>query len=361
MVNAAANRLSALAWETKEFGRFPLQKHFYRQIREEFPLSAQIVCRLTAKVSDAYKVDKKVERTFRKHGSIAYDCRILSINLKTFMVSIWTLCGRAKIPFVCGSAQRSLLSFSHGEADLILRKGKWFLNVTVEVPEDKETEAIDCLGVDMGIVEIAYDSDGTNYSGSHLNKARNRNLALRRKLHRKGTKSAKRLLKKRRDKETNFARNTNHIISKSIVQTAKRTNRAVAIEDLTGIRARIRARKRERTKLHSWSFAQLGEFISYKAKLAGVPVIQIDPRNTSRQCSNCGHTEKANRKSQSEFACKSCGHAENADGNGAKNIRLKGLEFLRTGAINRPNAEVISHGKIHSRIHLQTESHSGST
>jgi transposase len=69
----------------------------------------------------------------------------------------------------------------------------------------------------------------------------------------------------------------------------------------------------------------LRQFITYKAKLAGVPVILIDPKNTSRTCSFCGHCEKANRKNQSEFVCKKCRHSENADFNAAKNIRNLGL------------------------------------
>ena len=338
-VNNAANRLSQLAWDLKEFRRYPMHKLFYRQIRDEFPLSAQIVCLLNAKVVDAYKLDKKVQRVFRKHGCIAYDARILSLNLPASTVSIWTLEGRAKMPFVCGEKQRALLAYPRGESDLILRKGKWFLNITVDIPEDKEIEAIDCLGVDMGIVEIAFDSDGVSYSGSKLNKIRNRNRALRAKLQRKGTKSARRLLKKRNRRESLFARDTNHVISKRIVQTAKRTNRAIAIEDLGGIRSRIRARKRERTKLHGWAFAQLGELISYKARMAGIPLLRIDPAFTSQRCCKCGHTAKANRQTQSEFVCKSCGHTDNADRNGAGNIRLKGLALLGTGAFKHPDAE----------------------
>ena len=344
--NRAADRLSELAWKAKEFRRFPLHKTFYHQIRNEFPLSAQVVCLLNAKVADAYKLDRECQRTFRKHGSIAYDARILSFALPASTVSIWTVAGRQTIPFVCGVKPRALLEYPRGEADLILRKQKWFLNVTVDIPEDKEIEATDVLGVDLGIVEIAVDSDGTKYSGSKLNKIRHRNRSLRRKLQRVGTKSAKRLLRKRDKREANFARDTNHVISKSIVQTAKRTNRAIAIEKLNGIRTRVRARKRQRTRLHSWSFAQLGGFLAYKSKRAGIPLIKVDPRNTSRRCNQCGHTEKANRKSQSEFVCKGCGHTENADSNGAANIRLKGLELVGAGAFNHPNAETMGPSAI---------------
>ena len=171
--NAACNRLSQLAWDAKEFRRFPLHKTFYRQIRNEFPLTAQVVCLLNAKVADGYKLDKKVQRSFRKHGSIAYDSRILSLNLIPSTVSIWTVNGRAKMSFVCGDKQRVLLAYPRGEADLILRKQKWFLNITVEVPEEKEIEAVDVLGVDLGIVEIAVDSDGNKYSGAKLSRGRN--------------------------------------------------------------------------------------------------------------------------------------------------------------------------------------------
>ena len=332
--NAAADRLSELAWNAGEFRRFPLHKLGYRTLRDEFPLSSQVVCLLTAKVADAYKLDRAVQRRFRPHGSIAYDLRILSINVTALTVNIWTVNGRQKMPFVCGAREIALLAYPRGESDLILRGKEWYLNITVEVPEEKEIEAVDVLGIDLGIVEIAHDSDGRNYSGSTLNKVRHRNRSLRRKLQKKGTKSAKRLLKKRARREANFARNTNHVISKSIVQTAKRTNRAIAIEELNGIRPRIRAKRRQRASLHSWAFAQLGSFLEYKAKLAGVPLVRIDPRNTSRRCGKCGHTEKANRKSQSVFSCKACGYTTKADFNGAVNIRLKGLALLGAGASN---------------------------
>jgi Putative transposase DNA-binding domain len=50
---------------------------------------------------------------------------------------------------------------------------------------------------------------------------------------------------------------------------------------------------------YSWAIAQPGMFLTYKAALAGVPVIFVDPRSSPRECSQCGHTDKANRPSQS--------------------------------------------------------------
>lgn len=77
--------------------------------------------------------------------------------------------------------------------------------------------------------------------------------------------------------------------------------------------------------MHSWSFAQLRQFLNYKARLAGVPVIIVDPRNTSRRCSVCGYIDKRNRKNQAEFVCRSCGFMDNADFNASKNLSFLGL------------------------------------
>ena len=339
--NRAADWVSEQGFSHGILTQFALQSRFYRDVRTKFDLGAQATCLVFGKVADAYKLDKRTQRRFRPHGSVAFDIRNLKILLAKHEVSIWTIGKRERIPFACGDYQHDILAKGLiKQSDLVLRRdGTFFLMVAVVLPDVMESKVTDVLGVDLGIAVIAADSDGNKFSGGKLNKIRHRNHALRRKLQRKGTKSAKRLLKKRSRKERRFVTNTNHIISKQIVSLAKRTNRAIAIEELTDIRRRIKARKRERTKLHGWSFAQLGMFLDYKAKLAGVPLFRVDPRFTSQRCSECGHIEKANRKTRDEFCCKACGYMSHADENGASNIRLRGLELLGTGAFIRPYAE----------------------
>ena len=161
----------------------------------------------------------------------------------------------------------------------------WFLTATCEVPEaELNTSVTQFLGVDLGIVNIATTSDGQIMAGRRLNRGRLRERTLRQKLQRKNTPSAKRRLKKRRRKEARRVRDINHKIAKHVVAEAERTGRGIALEDLTGIRARVRLRKPQRATLHSWAFAQLGEFIAYKARKAGVPVVHVDPAYTSRTC-----------------------------------------------------------------------------
>src|ERR1700730_14562335 len=204
--NATAGVLSTLAWEHRAFRRYDLHRLAYHQVRECSGLTAQVVIRLIAKVCDAYKVDRKVRREFRPLGAIAYDARILRYLPDAGAVSIWTVAGRRTIPFVCGDHQRKLLAFQRGESDLVHRDGQWFLYATVVVPEATPNEATDVLGVDLGIVNIASDSDGRHYSGARLNGLRHRHRRLRGKLQRKGTKAARRLLKMRRRKEARFRR-----------------------------------------------------------------------------------------------------------------------------------------------------------
>ena len=318
--NAACDYISEVAWSTKTFNKFALQKLVYQDVKDKFELTAQVVIRCIAKVVDAYKLDRKTKRSFKPFGAIAYDSRILRYKWAKGLVSIWTLKGREDVAYITGARQTELLKKQQGESDLCLVAGKFYLYSICDIETPTPDDALGALGVDLGIVNIATDSDGEKVSGSHVKSVRHRHRRLRQRLQKKGTKSAKRRLKKLSGKERRFSKDTNHVIAKRIVDKAKRTNRAISLENLKGIRARVRARKPERTTLHSWAFAQLAAFIAYKAQLAGVKVVYIDPRNTSRECSKCGHVEKTNRKTQDRFECQGCGFALHADINAARNI-----------------------------------------
>ena len=338
--NAACDWLSERAFESGTFAQYALHKLAYASCRQRFEaLSSQVVVRCIAKVADAYKLDRNVQRSFRPLGSIAYDARILSWQGET--ASIWTVEGRQRIPFVCGDRQRELLTHERGETDLVFSEGRYYLFVTVDVPDTEERKVMGWLGVDVGVVNIATTSDGNNYAGAALNAIRARAHRLRRRLQQKGTQSAKRLLAKRRRKEARFAAHVNHTISKRIVTAAERTDRGLALENLEGIRARVRASRSQRRVLHSWAFGDLQAKLAYKAHRAGVPVCFVDPRNTSRECRVCGHAEKANRRTRDVFACKACGHTADADANAACVIAGR-------AAVDRPYAGsvevVVSHG-----------------
>jgi IS605 OrfB family transposase len=323
--NQAANRISRYAWRSRIFGQYALHRAVYSKTRAVTGLSAQVVVRVIAKVSDAYRLDTRCLRHFTSLGAIAFDDRILRYNLRQQSVSIWTTSGRQSIKFLCSATDRQRLNGRRGESDLVRRySGDWYLYVGVEVPEKPSVPTADVVGVDLGVTNIAADSDGTIYTGAKLNGLRRRHARVRARLQRKGTPSARRRIKRRRLMEMRFATDTNHCISKAIVRTAQGTDRGIALENLRGILDRVTVSRPQRRTLHSWAFNQLRQFIAYKAVLAGVPIVLVDPRNTSRTCPACGHVAAANRKSQACFQCLSCGLAGHADIIAALNIRGKG-------------------------------------
>jgi putative transposase len=343
--NAACDYISQLAWESQTFRQFPIHRLTYAAVRETFGLAAQLAVRCIAKVADAYKLDRKVQRTFQPHGALPYDDRILSYNLNGSEVSIWTLDGRQAIRFVCGERQRELLTTQRGQTDLALVRGKWYLFVACEVETPEPVDAQGALGIDLGIVNLATDSDGESFSGAQVERRRQWYQPRRQAFQQVGTKSAKRRLRQLKGRQRRFQKDTNHVISKRLVAKAERTKRAIVLEDLKGIRTRARVKgPGQRARHGNWAFAQLRAFISYKAQLSGVPVAFVDPAYTSQRCSACGHTERRNRKSQAEFCCVACEHQLGADYNAAINIER--------AAVNRPM--VSSPGPV-GRIEAQAQ------
>ena len=331
--NEACNWLSAQAFQSNTFGKPGLQKNFYYALKENFALSAQMALLCIYKVADAYKSSykkKKREKVcqVRSLGSMSYDDRVLSYNVAKNTVSIWTLEGRQTLSFLCGNHQKSLLKTRHGQSKLLFVGGKLFLLPTCQVASTPIEPTQHVLGVDMGIENIATDSDGNMY-GQSVRKRRRRFHQTRRSLQKKGSKSAKRKLKRRSKKEKRFIQDVNHCISKQLVKLAKRTKRAIAMENLSGIRSRTRALPRDlRRELNSWAFFDLQQKVEYKALLNGVASVSVSPAYTSQTCSLCGHCEKANRRSQSEFVCRACGAQLHADRNAACNIASRGVVSL---------------------------------
>jgi putative transposase len=194
--NAACDSISQLAFSTQTFRQFAIHKVTYQAARETFHLAAQLVVRCIAKVADAYKLDRKAQRSFTPHGAVAYDDRILSFALPDLLVSIWTLDGRQAIPFVCGTRQGQLLEHQRGETDLAFVSGSWYLFTTCDIETPDLIAAESALGIDLGVTNIATDSDGEVHSGKAIKNVRYRQRRLRNKLQKLGTLGSRRRLRK---------------------------------------------------------------------------------------------------------------------------------------------------------------------
>ncbi|MFJ9177002.1 RNA-guided endonuclease TnpB family protein [Streptomyces sp. NPDC102360] len=164
-------------------------------------------------------------------------------------------------------------------------------------------------GPPTSIANLATTSDAVNDQGRGLLRYRSWSARKRTQLQGKNTRSANRRPARRAEKEHRHATHVNHRISKEIVAVAQRTGRGIAVEQLDGVRERVRLRGDQRATLSSWPFHQLGAHLAYKARQAGVPFIKVDPAFTSQRCPRCGRTERANRPTRDHFRCRRCGLA----------------------------------------------------
>ena len=317
--NNACNYVSEIAFTNKMYSKFKLQKIVYYHIRECFNLSSQMAVRVVGKVTETYKVDKSVQHHFSNYSAMVYDDRIMTIK-GLERVSLLVLGSRIIIPFVFGEYAQLKVKRIRGQSDLIYKNNNFYLCVVVDVPEPDPINPKEFLGVDLGIINLATTSDGEIYSGEQVNNKRIQIEGLKSRLQSKKTKSSKRHLKKLSGRERRFKSNINHIISKKIVSKAKALGVGIALEDLTYFKPTVNKPRKERSRYGKWAFSELKVYVEYKSKLSGIPVVTVDPCNTSRECSKCGYTDKKNRLNQSEFKCISCGYESNADLNASFNI-----------------------------------------
>lgn len=331
--NKACDWLAGHAFDRRCANRYALQKLYYTQLRERFGLKAQQGVLACAAVGAAYARDKTKRVHFRPDAALPFDARLWR-PLSMSEVSMSTLKGRIRVPFLMGTYQAQQWADLRIYAKLVRRKdGKWFLLVCVESTDEDVGDPGDFLGIDLGVEKIAVDSDGEMHTSESVEHVREKRMNLTQQLqskadtkpNAKARKALRRKLKRVSGREANFRRHTNHCIAKHTVAKAKGTNRGIVLEDLKGIRDRIRFRKPQRARMSSWSFAQLRAFIAYKAQQAGVFLAVIDPRNSSRTCAECGHCDKGNRRAQAEFCCRRCGHSDHADVNAARNLRATAL------------------------------------
>ena len=192
------------------------------------------------------------------------------------------------------------------------------------------------FGLDLGLAQIAVLAGpgmAKFFDGKPLRYVRGRYFRYRQALQRKRKTG---MVKRSKGRESRWATDMNHKISRAIIAIVAEAGGVLHIESLAGIRERCKGTTKVRRMLHSWPFAQLLSFVRYKAALAGVGVIEEDPRHTSQRCSRCGHTERANRPKRSVFRCKACGYGVHADLNAARNLAAKGACSVRAGGVTPP-------------------------
>ena len=342
----SCNEAAPFAAKNRCWNRVALHHLCYYKIREKVPsLGSQMVCNSIKKVCSAYKV-LKIKKSqdvpvisFQETGSVHYDKRTFS--LKANILSLFTLKGRMKCAFKLGEFQRAYLEQGTIKEAELIRKGKrWFFNIVLDIPNITFKEKGEIIAIDVGENNLAATSNGTIYGGGKLRHERDKFLAKRKKLQSNGSPSAKRCLKRISGRERRHVKETNHIVSKKIIEEAVRFEaNVIVLEDLTNIRKRIMGKRRIRSRLNRWSFYELQQFVEYKAQSKGITIVYVNPAYTSQTCSKCGSLGSRHKHL---FKCSNCGSYQHSDRNAAINLLKLGESVVSpTATVNMPMVAVV--------------------
>ncbi len=231
------------------------------------------------------------------------------------------------IDLMCSEWHRSILSDpSWGLGALTVTPDRIILAVRKAAPEPYEPRAAIALDTNEVSLDgvVARGGDATLLSvpfpdvrvvqATHVR--RRRRLA-RKKAHDRRT--MLRLVGREGRRERHRIRQRLHLVSKRLVAVANEQRAAIVLEDLTIPQGGGRGR-RMRRRLSSWPQGELHRQIEYKALAAGVPVIKVNPRYTSKTCPRCdartGRREQVGRV----FECRACGWSLDRQRNAGLNI-----------------------------------------
>lgn len=343
----AFNFVCKYGWSNCEKNGVKLHHATYYTVKElckglVSDLIVQARMKATEAVKSAFARKKSGRRASQPRSSFCparYNVHTYKLNWQTSTLNLATSPGnRLVISFTLPDYAIKYSGFPVDTADLIYRKGNFWLHVVVTLPENEFIDGGKTIGVDLGLTHPAVTSKRKFLGSQHWKEVDRHYLRIKRALQSKGTKSSKRHLKKLAGKKMRFRRDCDHVLSKRIVQSAT-PGTTIVIENLTEIKSRARLRKGEgQRRLHSWSFAQLRSFLTYKAEETGMKVVAVDPRHTSQTCSKCGFQSPRNRTKQSRFLCKECFYQLNADLNASYNIRNKHLASLGIPLVGGPQS-----------------------
>ena len=347
---------------------FPLnknevQKVIYNTIREKFNLKSQMTISCIRSVIARYKTvktqmarrpykyqDQNTGEWYREVRDLNWLHKPISFNrpqvdlqrnrdwsyLSSGQLSINTLDGRVKVEPICRGFNQYLDgTWKFGLAKLLKSSGKWYLHIsaTKEVADFNKQTVKHVVGLDRGLRFLAtsYDEQGKTafFDGQAIMRKRAKYQKLRATLQAKGTKSAKRRLKKLSGRENRWISDVNHCLSKTLVQKYG-ANTLFVLENLNGVSfERTDLPKALRNQNKSWAFYQLEQFLTYKAHLHNSEVVEVSAKYTSQRCPKCGVIKKDNRHHEKhEYHCTNCGYCSNDDRIGAMNIQLLGTQYI---------------------------------
>jgi IS605 OrfB family transposase len=330
---SAFNHAVDIGWQAEEGNATNLHYLAYYPVKHAHPsLVSDLINQARVKAAEAlrsaFALRKDADRPVSKpHSSVCpprYNKNTYRVDWPSRTVNLSTTAGRQTLRFRVPTYAERYAGFPTDTADLICKRGRWYVHIVVTLPTPLLLSSDAIIGVDLGLAQPAVTSTPAFLGARRWKDIEGQRFKLKRQLQHVGTPSAKRHLRHLRGKQARFRKDCDHVLSKQIVQSCE-PGATIALENLTDIRSRTKIKRKTATsrRVHSWSFAQVRSFIAYKAEERGCTVVAVDPRHTSQTCSCCGHKARNNRRSRSRFLCRACGFELHADLNAARNIAAK--------------------------------------
>ena len=318
--NEIYNKYIEWCFDNKTYNKKKAHEELYRLYRELYPNipSAMIQTIRDTALESVKSLKFKFKPTKKPYSAIRYDSRTIALRGDLLYLT-WSGKRFSQIISIPKFFKDKYIDYKFQSATIGYNKFKkgFIANLTFKTITPKTVENISndrIVGVDRGMYNLVFLSDGFRYASNKIRKMRREMLFLKKQLQAKGTRSSKKKLKKLSGYEKRFSLQVNHVISKLL---AKIPYDIFVLEDLS-FKQENKGKKLNKKK-SNWSFYQLEQFLKYKLEALGKQIVFIDPKYTSQKCSNCGKINKANR-SGSHYGC-NCGYKDHADKNAAINIK----------------------------------------
>jgi putative transposase len=280
----------------------------------------------------------KVDRPMFKKSSILLHRRLFKLDLSNWRLTVTVGKGkRIDAELYHSYYHLKFRGMRQREAYLVKRINGYFLNVPFVKDVGLREPNGKVLAVDLNENNVTFGaSEKEVYKVETGEKAIRTAYYLKRKkiwkkfrlgdYFRFGTpipEKAKKLLEKYKKRETRRVLALYYKIADKIIEKAKEVDAsAIVMENLNHIEKKWRKQKnlknpekkksRElRGRLNRWSFRKLQEIIDYKAKLARLDVIYVNPRGTSSRCPVCGVRLSPN--GHRVLKCPRCGYENDRD------------------------------------------------
>jgi putative transposase len=306
-----------------------LRAERYRELREKYPnLPSHYLytaCQMACSIYRSFRKLKrrgvaKAEKPVFRRQVVMLDDHLFSLDLESWEASIATEKGRIRLKLLHGTYHEKFRRMKAGEAWLVKSEDGYYLKVAFSKTVEFSELNGKAIAVDVNENNVAFGTMERVENVETKERAiRTAYFLKRRRLQSKPRLNEKPLLAKYRGRERRRIEDIYHKVANEIVAEAIEAGASVVVlESIKNIRRRIRYSKALNGRLNRWGFRRFQKILEYKAKVAGLRVVYVDPRGTSSLCPTCG--EKLSPNGYRTVRCPKCGLEGDRDAVAVRNL-----------------------------------------